>query len=271
MLNIEKMIQSARECLGWPYKSPGSNDENGIDCSGLFVKMYKDQHLKIYHGSNTIYREYCEPDNRGLINSVSQLVPGMAVFKWNKNTPEKIKDNLGDFQHIGFVVSVSPLEIIHASSVAGYVTIDTKIGKWKYYGCLRDVYYGDISEPEPEPVTQQPAISVTYPTLRRGSPNKELVMQLQSLLSESGSSLVVDGIFGIGTLSAVRAFQNKYGLTVDGIVGPQTWTKLLEAAGNIKVTQPEKEELYTLCIPDLTMKQIEELKQKYPDAVIAVG
>jgi len=38
--------------------------------------------------------------------------------------------------------------------------------------------------------------------------------------------LKVDGDFGPKTLSATRAFQRAMGLTVDGIVGPQTWRRL---------------------------------------------
>lgn len=59
MLNVSRMIESAREALGWPYVSPGTNDSRGIDCSGLFVKIYRDQGSSIYHGSNTIYRNRC--------------------------------------------------------------------------------------------------------------------------------------------------------------------------------------------------------------------
>ena len=139
MLNIKIMIASAEEALGWPYVSPGTNDARGIDCSGLFVKMYKDQGASIYHGSNTIYRKYC--GDKGKLTSASQLAVGMAVFKWNPNTPAKFDDGLGDFQHIGFVASVNPLQIIHASSAVGCVTIDYKIGKWAYWGKLKDVDY----------------------------------------------------------------------------------------------------------------------------------
>ena len=39
--------------------------------------------------------------------------------------------------------------------------------------------------------------------------------------------VTVDGIFGPATRKAVIAFQTEYRLDVDGIVGVQTWTKLL--------------------------------------------
>ena len=136
-ITVQQLISAVESALGWPYKSPGSNDQNGIDCSGLFVYAYRLYGLSIYHGSNTIYRSSCSA--KGKISSVGTLRPGMAVFKWNAATPEKFRDNLGDFQHIGLVTSVNPLRIVHASSVSGCVTTDTKLGKWKYWGWLKDV------------------------------------------------------------------------------------------------------------------------------------
>ena len=137
MLDVKKLIASVEACLGWPYVSPGTNDARGIDCSGLFMKAFRDQGASIYHGSNTIYRKYCS--EKGKLTKVSQLQPGMAVFKWNANTPEKFNDGIGDFQHIGLVTSVNPLRIVHASSAVGCVTTDTKLGKWAYWGWLKDV------------------------------------------------------------------------------------------------------------------------------------
>lgn len=150
MLNLNKLIASVEECLGWPYVSPGTNDSRGIDCSGLFVKAYRDQGASIYHGSNTIYRKYCS--EKGKLTNVSQLQPGMAVFKWNSNTPDKFNDGLGDFQHIGLVTSVNPLRIVHASSAIGCVTTDTKLGKWAYWGWLKDVEKDEglpVIQPDP--------------------------------------------------------------------------------------------------------------------------
>lgn len=154
MLSVSKLTESARECLGWPYVSPGTNDRNGIDCSGLFVKMYRDQGAKIYHGSNTIFREYCE--ETGKLTSVDQLQIGMAVFK-RKDWTDTDKSNRwygtdpGNLSHIGYVESVHPLRIIHASTGTMCVTTDDKIGKWAYWGKLKDVDYSGTPSPEPSP------------------------------------------------------------------------------------------------------------------------
>lgn len=154
MLSVSKLTESARECLGWPYVSPGTNDRNGIDCSGLFVKMYRDQGAKIYHGSNTIFRQYCS--ETGKLTSVNQLQPGMAVFKL-KDWTDADKSNRwygtepGNLSHIGYVDSVNPLRIIHASTGTMCVTTDSSIKKWAYCGKLKDVDYSDSPSPEPSP------------------------------------------------------------------------------------------------------------------------
>lgn len=52
------------------------------------------------------------------------------------------------------------------------------------------------------------------------------VAALQTRLNALGEDLVVDGIFGTGTRTAVFAFQAANGLEVDGIAGPVTLAKL---------------------------------------------
>ncbi len=55
------------------------------------------------------------------------------------------------------------------------------------------------------------------------------VTQVQCMLSKRGYSVGsagVDGDFGAGTRNAVLAFQRAARLSVDGIVGPQTWAAL---------------------------------------------
>jgi hypothetical protein len=43
-----------------------------------------------------------------------------------------------------------------------------------------------------------------------------------------GAAIAIDGIFGSDTDDAVRAFQTLLGLSVDGIVGQQTWNHLVD-------------------------------------------
>jgi len=65
-----------------------------------------------------------------------------------------------------------------------------------------------------------------YPIIKQGS-RGNFVRILQYLLNGFGANISVDGVFGGGTLRAVNQFQQNNGLTVDGIVGRNTWNKLL--------------------------------------------
>lgn len=67
--------------------------------------------------------------------------------------------------------------------------------------------------------------------LRRGS-RGSAVRALQNLLQSKGQNPgTVDGIFGPNTERAVRSFQSAENIQVDGIVGPQTKSKLGVAGG----------------------------------------
>jgi peptidoglycan hydrolase-like protein with peptidoglycan-binding domain len=64
------------------------------------------------------------------------------------------------------------------------------------------------------------------PTIRRGSTGNP-VRRAQKRLTLGGyDTKGVDGIFGADTEAAVRRFQGDRGLTVDGIVGAQTWAEI---------------------------------------------
>ena len=60
------------------------------------------------------------------------------------------------------------------------------------------------------------------PTLRLGDTGDDVKL-LQSALMPH------DGLFGPQTLDALRMYQQRNGLTVDGICGPQTWRSILRA------------------------------------------
>lgn len=61
--------------------------------------------------------------------------------------------------------------------------------------------------------------------LRSGERGADVVA-LQRLLNEKGAHLEVDGSFGPKTEAAVRGFQRRHGLEVDGVVGKATLHKL---------------------------------------------
>lgn len=52
------------------------------------------------------------------------------------------------------------------------------------------------------------------------------VVLVQKDLNRANAGLKADGSFGPATLAAVEHFQGNHGLGVDGIVGPNTWSKL---------------------------------------------
>ncbi|HWC22783.1 MAG TPA: peptidoglycan-binding protein [Flexivirga sp.] len=77
-----------------------------------------------------------------------------------------------------------------------------------------------------QPTTVIPSNLLPWPVLRKGA-NGHPVPTLQHLLNGRGASLTADGDFGPKTDAAVRKFQQSAGLTVDGIVGPATWSHVI--------------------------------------------
>lgn len=83
----------------------------------------------------------------------------------------------------------------------------------------------------------QPTIDFTnYPTIKKGSKNSYVTI-LQINLKKLGYDLGtyginkdgVDGEYGAKTVNAVRSFQLKANIKVDGICGPKTWEVLAKA------------------------------------------
>jgi len=71
---------------------------------------------------------------------------------------------------------------------------------------------------------------VSLPLVSRGDTGGAVLSIQILLINKWAISCGIDGAdadFGPNTESAVKAFQRHYGLEQDGIVGPQTWMKLL--------------------------------------------
>lgn len=72
-----------------------------------------------------------------------------------------------------------------------------------------------------------PATLAGCPTLRKGASGNITKLLQEKLVKLGYNTNGVDGIFGSGTYSSVREFQKTRGLSIDGIVGQNTWRKLL--------------------------------------------
>ena len=86
----------------------------------------------------------------------------------------------------------------------------------------------DIAPPNVDTPGQFPGTTLAVGS--RGNDVKQMQFYLR-IISNSNSAIpaiTADGIFGSATERAVRAFQQFYGLTVDGLVGKLTWNKIYD-------------------------------------------
>ena len=100
------------------------------------------------------------------------------------------------------------------------------------YGTIPSKYVAPVpgagGDPAQPPTDQPGELEVsTLPTLSEGS-SGDAVKSVQALLnSKGGANLAEDSQFGPQTKTKVEDWQKIFELTVDGIVGPQTWSSLL--------------------------------------------
>lgn len=210
-----------------------------VDCSGLTSRLGKDFGLSYHHGSNSSWLNDCAHKGE---KKAGMKIPAGA---WMYTTTKVNGKPTNKHGHIGIVAPDGEHVIEAQGTIKGVTMTKVSDSKWTHWGLGKGITFdfipGQMIEQKPveesKQTVEEPKQTATdtpnkyskinYPTIRRGTKG-DLVAQLQTFLSKDGSSLKIDGIFGPGTQSAVRAFQKRYGLTVDGIVGPQTWGKLLE-------------------------------------------
>lgn len=124
---------------------------------------------------------------------------------------------------------------------AGTLYSETAYNAWyqAFQEAQNGVYTGQTigdQQAEEEGERENPAAgdsAANHGTLRRGSTGSE-VARMQEYLIALGyhcGTDGADGVFGSATRSAVRKFQQDYGLSVDGVCGPKTWGALIAALG----------------------------------------
>ena len=67
----------------------------------------------------------------------------------------------------------------------------------------------------------------SYPTLKKGARGNITKLVQEKLVSLGYNTNGIDGIFGSATKNAIISFQKSNGLVADGIVGINTWKKLI--------------------------------------------
>lgn len=66
------------------------------------------------------------------------------------------------------------------------------------------------------------------------------VKKAQKLLAKAGSSIKPNGVYSIGMVTAVKAFQKKHNLEVTGVIDAKTMNKLAEYDVPAKKTTTRK-------------------------------
>ena len=172
----------------------------GADCSGSFCKMSG--------YDTTAHGYYTKCIEKGSIDSLPKHKPCMVFFpKKGTNIMGHIGWHMGD----GYVIEMKSSK---ANCVRGKLD-----SRWKYWGIPAFVEY-----------TESEVCEVELSILKKGDKGNE-VKTVQRLLKAMGYSVGLsgaDGDFGKNTEKAVIKFQTKMKLTADGIVGKDTWTKLLK-------------------------------------------
>ena len=106
----------------------------------------------------------------------------------------------------------------------------TKVAVIKFqtkYGLEADGIYGPASAKKmAEILANKSTVKIASATLKKGSTGTNVKTLQNNLNKAINAGLSVDGSFGTGTQSAVKAFQKKYGLTPDGIYGPASAAKM---------------------------------------------
>lgn len=156
----------------------------------------------------------------------------------------------GRMQHTGLHIGGG--KVIHCS--AGVQWGDTSDKAWTHYAIPAGLYTADEIAAAGKPDTK-PTEGVVF-NLRRGSKGAD-VTKLQQALNALGYDCgAADGIFGLKTEMAVRAFQQAKGLTVDGIAGKATQEALYAAESVPRAT-------YTVTLRQVPEAEAIALTAKY--------
>ena len=221
-------------------------DGKSVTCPGLkqwgTVTLAKQgrtplQILKYYYGSNI---EIVRTNN---IQSIPQSYPGSPLRQGDSGTAvytlqRQLNRITKDYPFLGKLTVDGRFGPRMTATVKAFqkqfdLTADGVVGRQTWYK-ISYIYVSvkDLAELTSEGETSSGTLSdgtwggTTLRTDSTGSAVEQLQFWLNTLAQYESSipSITVDGSYGTATANAVRAFQRRYGLTVDGVVGRETWT-----------------------------------------------
>ena len=223
-------------------------DGKSVTCPGLkqwgtvtLAKQGKTplQILKYYYGSNI---EIVRTNN---IQAIPQSYPGSPLRQGDSGTAvftlqRQLNRIAKDYPFIGKLTVDGVFGPRMVSTVKTFqrqfnLTADGVVGRQTWYK-ISYIYVSvkDLAELTSEGETSSGTLSdgswggTALRTGSTGSAVEQVQFWLNTLAQYESAipSLAVDGRYGAATASAVRAFQRRYGLTVDGMVGRETWNAI---------------------------------------------
>ncbi|MFN9621852.1 MAG: peptidoglycan-binding protein [Cyanobacteriota bacterium] len=160
-------------------------------------------------------------------------VGDIVFYDWKPGTSQS------DAWHVGIVVAISSTGQVTCVD-GNYGSYPAKVARHKHemgnvYGYARPPYDNVSTTENTEAAPPWPGryFTLTSPNMQGGD-----ILQWQQKMIEKGyrlgdtgpSEKGDDGEFGPLCYKAAKEFQAKNGLKEDGIIGPDTWTKLFQAA-----------------------------------------
>ena len=205
------------------------------------------QILRYYYGSDI---EIVRTSN---IQSIPQSYPGSPLRQGDSGTAvftlqRQLNRITKDYPFLGKLTVDGVFGSRMAATVRAFqkqfnLTADGMVGRQTWYK-ISYIYVSvkDLAELTSEGEVSSGTLSdgtwggTVLRTGSTGSSVEQLQFWLNTLAQYESSipSLTVDGVYGTGTANAVRAFQRKYGLTVDGVVGRATWTEVYDQFRSIQ-------------------------------------
>ena len=198
----------------------------------LFISIHFNKAYDIYNGC--LGSEVCVYSN---FDIAQRVVNGLASLGF-KNRGQKVRNNLYELNHTKMKAMIIEVCFVEAT---GDVVLYKELG----YDLIGKTIAKSITDKNITISNVKPIVNNTdnwikrlqeecnkqgfnsYPTLKKGARGNITKLLQEKLVSLGYNTNGIDGIFGSGTEKAVMSFQKNNGLAIDGIVGKNTWEKLL--------------------------------------------